>query len=718
MNLRYGQAMQCLAEIEEYGLIGKKPRPAQKKAIRAILHLILNQNKKYIVLTAPTGAGKSFIAAAVGAIMNETEKWKTNLTTSNRALQVQYGEDLRVDPRFKVIMGNQNYKCSFFPEYNEETKIFTKGQWSTCGNSPCQEYKNSIESSWSTAIPVKPKNNQIKTIHEDQDESVLEEVSKSYNDVQMLLAIEDNYQEDSESRPPDTSMGALKRICFENGSCSFLMARSIAELSPVAIRSIQHMAFYIMFGVKSGGMPILQTRDLHINDECHHIDKVFRDLFSCEFRQKYYKDTVVKALDKEQINGLTFEFSEFKRTKEREWNDAEKLALTMKLAADLASVIEVKILPEENQVRLMGEKVVTAAEFVKLAGEGKIHTDIDSIDQNLKTIVKWYKNLAHANYDARMSALAKSKNHQYNKRYSTSVDVKDGLKLKVFPVTLDGMVNKYMGEKHTVFMSATPQEPKIFEKIFGIEGEVGYIEVESDFPPERSPIFWEPVDKITTERAKEIGMELVAGRDFKNEIEQRIEATREGYQVLYAKLAVKIREIVDHFPEYTGIIPCPSYTLVKELRDGLDDISRFIWATDGVENKKKIVEFRKRAKNGEQVILVSAGIAEGQSFNDDISRLQIIPKMPLPAQSPEIMELTARWKTYYPAQTAITLQQMAGRSMRSSNDFCLTIVLDQKFDALKAPATQKLYSQHFNKCVQWEKDWRNFSQPIDSENFS
>src|SRR5574343_1249062 len=106
MNLRYEEALKRLADIEENGLIGKKPRPAQQKAIRGILHLMLNQNKKYIVLTAPTGAGKSFIAAAVGQIMNQTEGWKTNLTTSNRSLQVQYGEDLRVDEDFKVIMGN------------------------------------------------------------------------------------------------------------------------------------------------------------------------------------------------------------------------------------------------------------------------------------------------------------------------------------------------------------------------------------------------------------------------------------------------------------------------------------------------------------------------------------------------------------------------------------------------------------------------------------
>lgn len=708
MNPRYAEARQCLNDIIEDGLLGKKLRPAQIRAITMIIHLIYQQNKKYIVLTAPTGAGKSLIAAAVALICRKVDKWHTNLTTSNRALQKQYGDDLSVDNRFKVIMGTQNYRCSLYFENEDDGTC----PLSTCGNSLCGKF----DLGWGvikSAMPFYEKihGKYIETSHKDQDEAVIEESEGNLNEIIATLSTMQDGIDKHAVNKKELPATTIKKICKEKGSCSFYVAREAAENAPIAIRSIQHMAFYIMFGVEADGLPILQARELHIHDECHHIDRVFRDMFRCSFSERYYKATLTKALDDIKLPGLLGNFSEVKKTPGKEWAEVEQVSLAARVEADLAKVVEATLMSTENSTRsASGTKPMlrNAKEFLKASISGELLVSITEYSESKSSIMQWYKNISHANADHRMYSASKAKGHKYNKRYASSVvSDESGVSLNIFPIVLDGMVKRYLGEKHTIYMSATPQTPKVFEGIFGLEKEVGYVEVESDFPPESSPIFWEPVDKITTERAKEIGDALVAKKSFKTAEERRISATSAGYQVLYARLSEKIREILEYYKDSPGIIPCPSYTMVRELKENLKDNHRFIWVEEGKVNRSKVTEFKKRAAAGESVILVSAGIAEGHSFNDDISRLQIIPKMPMPAKSAEITELTKRWHEYYTAQTAITLQQMVGRSMRSKDDYCVTIVLDQKFDALKSEKVAKaFYSKHFVKCIQWGKSWK------------
>lgn len=716
MNPRYQRAMECCARIETEGILGKKLRPAQQKAIRAILYQIYHDKRKYIVLTAPTGAGKSIIAAAVAKICNEVDSWNVNLTTSNRVLQMQYGDELKVDRNFKVIMGNQNYRCSFFPAEEQNTGNKIPGVWSTCGNSPCQKHWEKGVDAFSDDIEgaFERTDKQIKTLHEDQDWDVLRNISTTHEAIEGdLERTKSKIENGAEGEDAEfMTLGDMKQYCKNMGGCSFYYARIAAEQAPIAIRSIQHMAFYIMFGVREGLFPILQARDLHIHDECHHIDRVFRDLFSSEFTQPGYIETTQDALDGTSVDDITYDFEAFKK-QEGQWTQGEIQNLNEKIASDLGKIIEATVLKHENILREEGDKIETATDFIRAATENRIVIALDELSKPSKKVLKWFKNISHANYDGRMSARAKVNNQRYDKRYASAVmKSKDGLIFKTFPISLNGMLERYFGNEHTVFMSATPQLPRIFERLFGIVGSVGYVEVDSDFPPERSPIFWDPVDRITTERAKELGAPFVGGLPFKSE-KDRERAVAEGNKVLCLKLSEKIEEITESFLGVPGIIPCPSYSLVLGLREYLEENRRFIWATDGDDNKIKIEQFRKRASEGEPVILVSAGIAEGHSFDNGLSRFQIIPKMPLPVQSAEIMEINNRWPQYYGAQTAITLQQMVGRSMRHRGDYCVTVVLDEKFSALKTPSTQKLYSKHFMKCVRWDKDWRNFVFPCD-----
>ncbi|KKN47956.1 hypothetical protein LCGC14_0657700 [marine sediment metagenome] len=76
-------------------------------------------------------------------------------------------------------------------------------------------------------------------------------------------------------------------------------------------------------------------------------------------------------------------------------------------------------------------------------------------------------------------------------------------------------------------------------------------------------------------------------------------------------------------------------------------------------------------------------VGEGESFDDDSARIQLIAKIPFPDLSSPLMRLRKEepgiGKTYYAALTAGRVAQTAGRIMRHSKDFGETIILDGAF---------------------------------------
>jgi Rad3-related DNA helicase len=73
-------------------------------------------------------------------------------------------------------------------------------------------------------------------------------------------------------------------------------------------------------------------------------------------------------------------------------------------------------------------------------------------------------------------------------------------------------------------------------------------------------------------------------------------------------------------------------------------------------------------------------MTEGVDLSDALSRFQIICKTPYPylgdAVTQKKMQLNPDW---YPYQTAKTLIQALGRSVRSEEDFAVSYILDSDF---------------------------------------
>jgi ATP-dependent DNA helicase DinG len=80
-------------------------------------------------------------------------------------------------------------------------------------------------------------------------------------------------------------------------------------------------------------------------------------------------------------------------------------------------------------------------------------------------------------------------------------------------------------------------------------------------------------------------------------------------------------------------------------------------------------------------VLISPSLYTGLDLKDDLSRFQIITKVPYPDISDrwinEKRKMSGQW---YNWQTALKLVQGYGRSIRSKEDWAITYVLDSGFE--------------------------------------
>ena len=92
-----------IKELNEYGLPGKFN--AWAKYQQQTVQKIVDSDKKYVVLRAPTGSGKSLMGVVAGLDMNA----KVSYTVHNLQLQEQLISDF---PFIKSVKGRSNFKCA------------------------------------------------------------------------------------------------------------------------------------------------------------------------------------------------------------------------------------------------------------------------------------------------------------------------------------------------------------------------------------------------------------------------------------------------------------------------------------------------------------------------------------------------------------------------------------------------------------------------------
>lgn len=111
------------------------PFPAARKGQREIIEKIINafeSGKTYVILSAPTGTGKSCIGYAVARYYENSY-----ILTSQKTLQEQYYKDFNIP----YVLGQENYSCSRNSSLTCANGVCKFSGLKNCHNCPDCEYK-------------------------------------------------------------------------------------------------------------------------------------------------------------------------------------------------------------------------------------------------------------------------------------------------------------------------------------------------------------------------------------------------------------------------------------------------------------------------------------------------------------------------------------------------------------------------------------------------
>lgn len=227
-------------------------------------------------------------------------------------------------------------------------------------------------------------------------------------------------------------------------------------------------------------------------------------------------------------------------------------------------------------------------------------------------------------------------------------DVQKSLKLVFKPIDISKYTEQYLfrAAEKILFMSATIINRDAFCQQLGIKLEdVGFISIPSPFPVENRPMLISTVGKMNA-----------------NTIESTL-----------PKLLIAIKDILEHHKNEKGIIHTNSYKISNYIMKNLKN-SRLLTHTS--ENRDEVLN--KHLNSTAPTVLLSPSMTEGVDLKGDLSRFQIVCKIPYPYLGDKLVQKRMKkWSWWYPMQTVKTLVQAIGRSIRSQDDFAVSYILDE-----------------------------------------
>jgi Rad3-related DNA helicase len=125
-----------------------------------------------------------------------------------------------------------------------------------------------------------------------------------------------------------------------------------------------------------------------------------------------------------------------------------------------------------------------------------------------------------------------------------------------------------------------------------------------------------------------------------------------------------------------GIIHTTSYSQLQFIKNNIskENSSRLIESNPKIDRNEMILKHFQSIK---PTVLISPSMFLGVDLKDDLSRFQIIVKVPYPDLTDKrISVLKQRNPKWYEWNTILRLVQAYGRSVRNSEDYANTYILD------------------------------------------
>ena len=223
-----------------------------------------------------------------------------------------------------------------------------------------------------------------------------------------------------------------------------------------------------------------------------------------------------------------------------------------------------------------------------------------------------------------------------------------------------------MGRK-VLLMSATILNADGFAKSLGIpKSDYDSISIPSPFPIENRPIIHADIGSFS---AKVIDYTLPRAKDA-------------------------VKAILAEHKGVKGVIHCHTYKIANYLKKELRS-KRIL--THNSDNRDEILH--KHITSKEPTVLLTPSMTEGVDLKDDASRFQIIVKVPYPyLGDPIIRKRMNKNEKWYPMQTAMTIVQAYGRSVRSMDDNAVTYILDSDWKRFYSQ-NKDVFPAGFHECL-------------------
>jgi len=216
-------------------------------------------------------------------------------------------------------------------------------------------------------------------------------------------------------------------------------------------------------------------------------------------------------------------------------------------------------------------------------------------------------------------------------------------------------------------MSATIISKVNFCELLGVDPkEATFIHMPSPFPVDNRPIVYTGIGKMSS-------------REIDNTL---------------PKLKEAVAAVLNQHKNEKGIIHCHSYKIAWYIKKNLRNSRLLIHGSD---NRDEVL--KKHINSKQPTVLLSPSMTEGVDLKADLSRFQIICKVPYPYLGDKLVSKKMhKWRWWYPYTTAKTIIQSVGRSVRSEDDTAVTYIFDSDWDRFYSNNKQ-LFPEDFRRCI-------------------
>ena len=590
-----------------------------------------NSGYKHIILEAPTGFGKSAIAITIARALGSSY-----ICTATKDLQSQYSRDYQF---LKIAKGKSNFLCRVKEDFVESGKYLC----SSCNSKTDFECKH-------TSCDYGP---------------CLSDESMEGSGCKYRTFIND-YKIDNKGKENEKIfIGGDKIQNYKNEYANWIHLQNFSnprQWNPCyyfdqlfqALRASHSIFNYSIFLSLLSNKNMMQQRELLVLDEAHLLETEivkFRGLSISKKRWRRYIHDFKMIDHGYDMNGWleflinlertilvligyeSLAHSLVKERKEKYGYDSEKKSTTRNKRIVSASELFEDDASLELNIRTENGKNLDVDKELLI----DIVQDIDKLTRTINNILSnpnnWIVSEVHKeNYDI------------------TRVDLKPLDPSKYIKAVVEKCPK-------TLIMSATILNEKTFERNLGLSSEdnsTKFIQIQSDFPIENRPIFPLSVEYLNFSNLQQMNVK--------------------------SKISRAIDNIMHIHSNDKGIIHTSSYEQLNFIKDNLSKTnSRRLILTDPEIERDEVI--REHSESKKPTVLISPSLHTGLDLKDNLSRFQIITKVPYPNISDkwtsEKRKINEEW--YY-WQTALRLVQAYGRSIRSKDDWAKTYVLDSAFN--------------------------------------